>query len=248
MRSWKYVRRSNDITTRSSNRAAFVLGASAGLLTILLHSIFDFNMHIPANALVTIVLMALLAGHIRFATERFWIAPRLVGRILITVLCAVGAVYLTNQGTHRLRETYFWNRALRAQTFFGKVSLLKSGLAAEPGNFETAAELAETLRLGSWQGLANYKELAEEAMKYFQIAMRLNPFDPYNYMRYGMCLHWIGEGDKAAPYFQKAIARTQSALERGERIGVFGDYDVDGSSSSAILCDYFTSLGTPPRL
>ena len=45
-----------------------------------------------------------------------------------------------------------------------------------------------------------------------------------------------------------AIARVKQALEAGERIAVFGDYDVDGSVSTALLGGFFTALGAPPRL
>lgn len=41
----------------------------------------------------------------------------------------------------------------------------------------------------------------------------------------------------------KAVARIVTALERGERIAVFGDYDVDGATSTALLMQYFAALG-----
>src|SRR5580693_3581272 len=47
---------------------------------------------------------------------------------------------------------------------------------------------------------------------------------------------------------ERAIARVRKALENQERIAVFGDYDVDGSASSAMLRDFFTAIGTPPRV
>ena len=40
----------------------------------------------------------------------------------------------------------------------------------------------------------------------------------------------------------KAISRTATAILRNEKIGVFGDYDVDGATSTAILSQYFRSL------
>jgi single-stranded-DNA-specific exonuclease len=40
----------------------------------------------------------------------------------------------------------------------------------------------------------------------------------------------------------KAIGRTATAILRNEKIGVFGDYDVDGATSTAILSQYFRSL------
>jgi single-stranded-DNA-specific exonuclease len=41
----------------------------------------------------------------------------------------------------------------------------------------------------------------------------------------------------------KAVARLVQAVERGETIGVFGDYDVDGATSSALLCRYLHAIG-----
>jgi len=45
-----------------------------------------------------------------------------------------------------------------------------------------------------------------------------------------------------------AIARVAGALEAGERIAVFGDYDVDGSTSAALLSDFLSALGAVPRI
>jgi len=46
----------------------------------------------------------------------------------------------------------------------------------------------------------------------------------------------------------KAVARVSAALLNGERIAVFGDYDVDGSTSAALLSDFLSALGAPPRI
>jgi len=39
-----------------------------------------------------------------------------------------------------------------------------------------------------------------------------------------------------------AVARVAAALEAGEAVAVFGDYDVDGSASSALLSDFSPRL------
>ena len=41
---------------------------------------------------------------------------------------------------------------------------------------------------------------------------------------------------------KKAVDRTFENLKRNESIGIFGDYDVDGASSTAILSRYFLSI------
>lgn len=46
----------------------------------------------------------------------------------------------------------------------------------------------------------------------------------------------------------KACERLSRALKNGERIGVHGDYDVDGVSGSAVLVRFFRALGSEPVL
>ena len=45
-----------------------------------------------------------------------------------------------------------------------------------------------------------------------------------------------------------AVARVAAALDQGQRIAVFGDYDVDGSVSSALLAEFLAGLGAAPRV
>jgi single-stranded-DNA-specific exonuclease len=45
-----------------------------------------------------------------------------------------------------------------------------------------------------------------------------------------------------------AVARVKQALEAGERIAVFGDYDVDGSVSTALAADFLNGLGASLRV
>jgi len=43
---------------------------------------------------------------------------------------------------------------------------------------------------------------------------------------------------------EKAAARIVAAVEKGERIAIFGDYDVDGATSSALLVKYLNQITT----
>ncbi|MCT4682193.1 MAG: single-stranded-DNA-specific exonuclease RecJ, partial [Roseicyclus sp.] len=45
-----------------------------------------------------------------------------------------------------------------------------------------------------------------------------------------------------------AAARVVAALDRGERIAIFADYDVDGGASAALLIDWLRSMGRPATL
>jgi single-stranded-DNA-specific exonuclease len=47
---------------------------------------------------------------------------------------------------------------------------------------------------------------------------------------------------------EAAAARLMAAVERGQRIAIFADYDVDGGASAALLIDWLRSLGRPATL
>ena len=44
---------------------------------------------------------------------------------------------------------------------------------------------------------------------------------------------------------EKAVARLAGALQAGEKIAVFGDYDVDGATSAALLSRFFAAVAGP---
>ncbi len=47
---------------------------------------------------------------------------------------------------------------------------------------------------------------------------------------------------------ERAIARLAGALEAGEKIAIFGDYDVDGATSAALLSRFFEAVADPPTI
>ncbi|RDY29154.1 single-stranded-DNA-specific exonuclease RecJ [Romboutsia weinsteinii] len=46
---------------------------------------------------------------------------------------------------------------------------------------------------------------------------------------------------------KKAVDRIQRAIKNNEKIWIYGDYDVDGVSSTSILCIYFDSIDYPAK-
>ena len=47
---------------------------------------------------------------------------------------------------------------------------------------------------------------------------------------------------------EKAVTRTSMAIVRKEKLAIFGDYDVDGSASAAILLGFLSSIGISARV
>ena len=110
-KTWGFVRNAaSDLGGRqSSTRFAFLLGATLGLAAILCHSVVDFNMYIPANALLTVTFMALLSCHVRFATDRYWVTVRIPLKLLLSA--APLPAHLGAQGVRRAREDTWLARA-----------------------------------------------------------------------------------------------------------------------------------------
>jgi O-antigen ligase len=204
----RHVRRAEkEFKSGNSNRYAFFLGASAGLLALAVHSAVDFNLHIPANALLGVTLLALLSSNLRFATEKYWFNLKLPVKIFATLVLAAGIFYLGAQEIRHGREA-FWLARAEAQPFFSpeRAAALEKAFAAEPKNFQTAYDIGECYRTQSFDGGGNYESLAKTAMDWFARGMKLNSHDGYNYMSYGMCLDWLERHDEAEIYFNRADA------------------------------------------
>jgi O-antigen ligase/Tfp pilus assembly protein PilF len=111
-RSWKYVQRAhNDLAAKRSNKTSVVVGGAAGLFAMLLHSFVDFNMHIPANAILAVTLLALVSGHFRFATERYWHTVRWPLRIPVNLVLGAALIYLALVSWKRAPDAFWQVRA-----------------------------------------------------------------------------------------------------------------------------------------
>jgi tetratricopeptide (TPR) repeat protein len=215
LKTWPRVRPTAvDLGNKSgSNKFAFLLGASLGLVAILVHSMVDFNMHIPANAIVVVTLMALLTSQLRFATDRFWFTARIPSKVFVSLGLLAGVAYLTPQAWRRGNEYVWLQRANAAPPFSTKqIDLLKHAAAIEPDNPKTCFAIGEALRHESQEGGeyyegqegVTYRQLAEQAMRWYQQAMNLNPYDSRNFTGYGWCLDQLDRTAESAAYFDRA--------------------------------------------
>lgn len=228
----RYVRREETEFGRGggrSNRFAFFLGASAGLLALAAHSFVDFNLHIPANALLGVTLLALVSSNLRFATESFWKNLRVPLKTIVTLTLAGGIVYLGSQEWRRAQESYWLRRAQSPElTVLDRAAVLEKAFAAEPKNFATAYEIGEAYRLQSFQGGPDYASQAETAMRWYARAKALDRFDGYADLRTGMCLDWLGRSPAAEKYYRAAEALDPNGYFTAANIGwhyfQIGDY------------------------
>lgn len=198
-------RGSSDLGFKASNRTAFYLGATIGLVGLLVHCVVEFNLHIPGVALAAVLIAGILASNLRFATDNFWVTPAWWGRILVTLVGLGFIVWATPHAIRGHREGAVLNAtALATEVDDALITRQKAALAIEPANPRTAYELGENLRLLSWRGLPGYEDQAREALQWLQRSADLNPFDPYPHLRIAMCHHWLGDADKARQSFERA--------------------------------------------
>lgn len=233
VKAWPHVRREeNDFGSGMSSRYAFFLGGVSGLCALAAHSLVDFNLHIPANALAGVTLLALLAGNVRFATKRYWQRARLPLQWALTgVLCGL-MVYLVTQGWRRAGEAY-WT-ALAERVKMGpdysaeQAALLQKALACEPRNYLTAYNIGECFYTQSMDGGENYASLAQKAFDFYSLGIKLDPWDERCALRAGMCLDWLGRLDESEPYYSAAEAHDPNGTYVVGNIGwhyvQLGDY------------------------
>ncbi len=230
-KTWRSVRLSSgDLGGKiGSNKFAFVLGASLGLLALLIHSFVDFNMHVPANAILAITLMALLSSHVRFATQQWWFRAPIWTRALLSIVLLAGIGSLAAQGWREAAEFLWLQRAAQAPVFSAtQVQLLRRAFAVEPKNGQTAVAIADAWRQQSAEGGEfylgqegmDYRKLALEAMKWYALAMKLNPWDSRSFSGYGWCLDWLERPGESEPYFSKAEELDPNNYFNLNRIGV----------------------------
>ena len=207
-KTWNSVRGGpRDLGSNQSNKFAVLLGASVGLVAILLHSAVDFNMHVPANALVMVTLLALVSVHLRFATESYWLTARLWLKGLATLVLLGGIAYLGAQGWQRVEENHWLTCAQQAPALSeAELIALQRAYACDLQNADTIQVIGEHFRKLSWEGGFDYAQQAEEALKWYARGMKLNPHDADLPLHYAMCLDWLDRQLEAEPFIERALS------------------------------------------
>jgi O-antigen ligase len=205
--TWPHVRREENVFgTGQSNRFAFFIGAVCALVALAVHSAMDFNLHIPANALAGVLLLALAAGNLRYATERFWFRPARGVKVLLSASLGAAAIFLVFQTVRLGLESHRLAQA-EVQPVFSpaRMAALEKAFACEPKNFATAFEIGECLRTQCQE--SGDDRAGEQALTWFATARRLNPHDAFAWLRAGMCLDLLGRTNDSGAYYSAAEAR-----------------------------------------
>jgi len=206
VRSWRFVRREErEFKTNFSNKFAMVLGGGLGFVAILGHSVTDFNLQIPANAILAVTLVALVSSHLRFASEKYWLSLGRGLKPVLTLVLLVGTIFFIHQFL-RLGREYLWLERAAIQSAYSdeQIFAYSNAWRIEPKNFDTVHAIGYAYRVQSSEGGENYGELATNAMVWFARGMELNRYDERNYLWMGWALDWVKRFDEARPMYFRA--------------------------------------------
>jgi len=164
----------------ASNTMALNMGALGAIAAYLVHSVFDFNLHIPANAL----LMAFVFGIITNPGIQFDNSDRKSGSSIIfwKLLLAVAAAILLVQVWRFAPGEYFAEKArisLRDNRYFSAVAFASEGLKHEkedPNLFYYLGR-AKTLAGDAQANPEAKRSFYEAALGAFEMARKLVPLD-----------------------------------------------------------------------
>src|SRR5205814_8555838 len=98
-------------------------------------------------------------------------------RLTVPLALFAGVIYLGSESWKRSVECYWLAKADDAPPYSApQTAAYRKAFGADGKNFETAYQIGEILRMQSWQGGDDYRELAQQAMQWFQTSMALNPY------------------------------------------------------------------------
>ena len=193
----------------SSNELALTLGALSGVAALLLHSVVDFNFHLPANALVGAILFAILAtpsvdqkasGEKAFRPLAWMpgVAPVLgVGMLILGVPLMAGEYYCE-----------LARRALRDRRYEEARALAERAVGYERKNPNLYFYLGEARHFltKDMQDPVARAALFEQAVEAYQEGLKLFPRDTRLLLMLGRTLDLAGRFAEAEEVFQRAIA------------------------------------------
>jgi len=206
--SRKYVERgSGDLGDKGSNRSAFFVGATLGLLGLAVHSVGEFPMHIPALGLLAMVLAGQVASMARFASDRWWFSPGLASRAAVSVAVLASLAWLVPTAWVGFREAWLLAQAQReAGVSHRLIQSLERAAVLAPGNPRTALLLGDNLRRASFFAGSEWTSRRPEAIAWLGRAAAINPHDPAPHMALAEAWAWAQELDKAVAASAKARA------------------------------------------
>jgi O-antigen ligase/cytochrome c-type biogenesis protein CcmH/NrfG len=200
-------------SANSTETKAFATGAAAGVIAILVHSLGDFNMHIPANALLAVMLMgataAIPAGNNPSARPGLKPLPRIILAIIVLAMAACIAWF----GIHTAvaaRYTRLAEQAKLLQQWDAALATAQRAIHFDPRSPEAHAQLGDIYRLQSLTldesapDTEQYR-LAKLSIAAFERSIQLNPYQVEALLRLAVSYELNDDNDRALGAYHQAL-------------------------------------------
>jgi O-antigen ligase len=213
----------------SSEQRAFAVGSGLAVTAILVHSWFDFNMHVFANALVLVSLMGCTVA-IDDSGERYaraemnrWAKYGLA--LAVLAVCGAGiwfvrpaasAFYDAERGD-AFNNVLEWDAAL---------AMYERAAKADPRFPEVYSKIGHVYALQArWrigeEKAAERKDLTERAAGAFEKSLELNPYQASVLVRLAAIYETRGESERAEKCYARALELEPRSAAVYEQMGLF---------------------------
>jgi O-antigen ligase len=200
-----------------SDNLALVIGALSAVAAYLAHSIVDFNLHIPGNALTFAFIFAVLAAP-RADEDP---APTAVEPAVRFALPGL-AVWMAISGLGKWPGEYWWEKArvaLRDQRFTESITFGQRAASYQQRNAELWFHLGEANRVkgASARSKVDRVPYLNAAVTAYERALQIFPLDEHVLVRLGQTLDELGR-------FAEARTAYRRALDHDPKLGVLHAY------------------------
>jgi len=197
----------------TSEQRAFAIGAMISVISILVHSWFDFNLHIPANS----ILLAAIMGFTGAMTDPKRVrqlhppsrVPALAMAVVMLMACGLAVrmhvptvlgFHYTDMGNAAAVDLEYesafanYQRASNSDPKYARPHIKTGDIYLSQANWRKGMPRSEERR-----------SLAQKAIEAYEAALRLNPYQAYVRVSLARAYELAGEDDLALRNYKQAI-------------------------------------------
>jgi O-antigen ligase len=195
-----------------SNAAAWNIGALAAVASFMVHSVVDFNLHIPANTFLLAFVFGVLANPGRNLFEGEHVPSERLRKVDLLPRLALPAlgVWIIAWGLPKLPGEYYCEQAriaLREKRNLAALRFAQLGLERETQNPDLYFYLGEARQNVAGEGPDTpiNRSYREASLEPYRAAVRLYPEDSSILLRLGEALTRLGDIQSAGRVFDQAL-------------------------------------------